>query len=246
MAGNRAECGASREQFAGYQALACDGDGTLTCRGRMAATTWRALEVLRASGRRLILATGETLKELADFPHLALFDRIVAENGAVLARPGGKARLLAAPPPEAFVRDLREHGVRALTLGQVIVSMPRRWERTLHAAIRRADIAWRVVFNRNEVMALPAEVTKATGLAAALEELGLCCDQVVGVGDVENDQALLRCCGCGAAPSNAVLTARRCADLVLPGRGAQGVVNLIHRLLEGDLPAPRRGRRPKH
>ncbi|MFL5516834.1 MAG: HAD family hydrolase, partial [Gemmatimonadales bacterium] len=231
--------------FTSYRALACDGDGTLTSRGRMAATTRRALESLRASGRQLILVTGETLKELADFPHLALFDRIVAENGAVLVHPGGEARLLAAPPPEGFVRDLREHGVRPLTLGQVIVSAPRRWQRTLHAAIRRVGIDWRVVFNRTEVMALPTEVSKATGLAAALEELGLCCEQVVGVGDGENDQALLRCCGCGAAPGNAVLTARRCADIVLPGRGAQGVVKLIHRLLEGDLPAPKRGRRPK-
>ena len=73
----------------------------------MAATTRRALESLRASGRRLILVTGETLDELAHFPHLALFHRIVAENGAVLARPGGEASRLAAPPPEAFVRSLR-------------------------------------------------------------------------------------------------------------------------------------------
>src|SRR6059058_3999556 len=121
MVENGAECGPGREQFAGYRALACDADGTLTSRGRMAATTRRALESLRASGRRLILATGETLKELADFPHLDLFDRIVAENGAVLVRPGGETRLLAAPPPEAFVRDLREDGVRPLILGQVIV-----------------------------------------------------------------------------------------------------------------------------
>src|SRR5205814_2989012 len=82
MRGNGAEGGARRGQFAGYRALACDGDGTLTSRGRMAATTRRALESLRASGRQLILVTGETLKELADFPHLDLFDRIVAENGA--------------------------------------------------------------------------------------------------------------------------------------------------------------------
>src|SRR3954452_2100376 len=84
MAADEGKRGASSQKFAGYQALACDGDGTLTCRGRMAATTRRALESLRESGRRLILVTGESLEELADFPHLALFDRIVAENGALL------------------------------------------------------------------------------------------------------------------------------------------------------------------
>src|SRR5207253_4862622 len=138
-------------------------------------------------------------------------------------------------------RDLREHGVRPLKLGQVILSTHRRWQRTLHAAIRRLGIDWRVLFNRDDVMALPAEVSKATGLAVALDELGLCCEQVVGVGDGENDQALLRGCGCGAAPGNAVLPARKCADIVLPGRGAQGVVKLIRRLLEDDLPAPKGG-----
>src|SRR5262249_22585479 len=155
----------------------------------------------------------ETLEELADFPDLALFDRLVAENGAVLGRPGGTSRRLAEPPPKDFIRALRERGVRPLKVGQVIVQTRRSQVRTLRAVIRRLGLGWQVVFNRKDVMALPAGVSKATGLAAVLDELGLCCRQVVGLGDGENDQDLLRCCGCGVAPSNAVPALRRCANL---------------------------------
>ena len=41
-------------------------------------------------------------------------------------------------------------------------------------------------------MVLPAGVNKATGLAAALAELGLSPHNVVGVGDAENDHAFLQ------------------------------------------------------
>ena len=40
-------------------------------------------------------------------------------------------------------------------------------------------------------MALPAEVTKATGLSAALDVLGIPSVETIGVGDAENDQAFL-------------------------------------------------------
>src|SRR5438105_5526176 len=58
----------------GYLALASDGDGTLTSGKRLARATVAALERWRASGRRLILVTGETEEQLAKFAHLHLFD----------------------------------------------------------------------------------------------------------------------------------------------------------------------------
>jgi len=43
-----------------------------------------ALERFRKSGRKLILVTGRELEDLESvFPRLELFDRVVAENGAV-------------------------------------------------------------------------------------------------------------------------------------------------------------------
>ena len=71
-----------------YFALACDFDQTLADRGVVAKTTLAALERFLASGRKLVMVTGRQLSDLQQvFPQLPLFERVVAENGAVLHRP---------------------------------------------------------------------------------------------------------------------------------------------------------------
>jgi len=84
--------------------------------GRVAATTLRTLERLAASGRKLILVTGRELDELlAVFPEIGMFDRVVAENGAVLYTPKTKAyRTLGEAPSRAFVSELLRRGVEPL------------------------------------------------------------------------------------------------------------------------------------
>jgi len=78
-----------------YVALACDYDGTLAHDGTVDDETIVALECLRESGRKLLLVTGRELDELARvFPRLDLFDRVVAENGALLYRPATREELM--------------------------------------------------------------------------------------------------------------------------------------------------------
>ncbi len=84
-------------------------------------------------------------------------------------------------------------------------------------------------------MALPAGVTKATGLKPALQELGISAERVVGVGDAENDHAFLTMCGLSVAVSNALQTLKDEADWVTPGARGVGVTELINRILEDDL-----------
>jgi hypothetical protein len=64
--------------------------------------TWASLRRLRDSGRKLIMVTGRELDELLRLiQHPEMFDRIVAENGAVLYKPATKSlRLLASAPPK--------------------------------------------------------------------------------------------------------------------------------------------------
>jgi HAD superfamily hydrolase (TIGR01484 family) len=87
-----------------YLALVCDYDGTIALHGRVDDQTLEALERLRASGRRLLLVTGRELDDLMRvFPHVHLFDRIVAENGALVYEPGtGEVQPLADAPPHDF------------------------------------------------------------------------------------------------------------------------------------------------
>ena len=107
-----------------YQALATDYDGTIADDGVVARPTLSALKRLKESGRKLILVTGRELNDLlAVFPENVLFDRIVAENGAIIYRPDTQAiRILTAPPPERFVQMLRQRGVHPLSVGQTIVA----------------------------------------------------------------------------------------------------------------------------
>ena len=54
-----------------------------------------------------MLVTGRELDELQTvFPHLDLFARVVAENGALIYRPESREeRLLDEAPPQAFVDE---------------------------------------------------------------------------------------------------------------------------------------------
>jgi hydroxymethylpyrimidine pyrophosphatase-like HAD family hydrolase len=220
-----------------FLALACDYDGTLAADGRVSEAALARLERLGASGRRLILVTGRVLEDLAvNFPPIHFFDRVVAENGAVLYDPATrKERLLAEPPPPRFVQALAERGIGPLGTGRVIVAT---WHPNATAVldvIRDLGLDLQVVFNKEAVMVLPAGITKASGLKAALGELGLSAQNVVGVGDAENDHAFLRLCECSVAVSNALPMLKEHADFITERPRSEGVIELIDRLIANDL-----------
>ncbi|MGC1718182.1 MAG: HAD family hydrolase [Isosphaeraceae bacterium] len=219
-----------------YLALATDFDGTLAQEGRVERPTLAALDRLRASGRRLVLVTGRELDELLGiFPEIGRFDRVVAENGALLYDPATKAaRDLAPPPPPLLLEDLRRRGV-PFSVGRSIVATVEPHEHAVLAAIQALGLEWHITFNKGSVMALPSGVTKATGLASALKELGIVQDRVVGVGDAENDHAFLRLCGLSAAVSNALPSLIAAVDLVTAGARGTGVAELIDAFLADDL-----------
>ncbi len=229
-----------------YHALACDYDGTIAHQGRVDDETIAALGRLRDTGRRLILVTGRELKDLlAICPHIELFDRVVAENGAVVYRPATREeKLLGEPPPEPFVRALRERGVSPVAVGRVIVATWKPHETTVLEVIRDLGLELHVTFNRDAVMVLPAGLSKATGLAEALRELGLSAHNVVGIGDAENDHAFLRLCESRIAVANAVPMLKDAADLVTGHDRGAGVRELIEMLIAADLRdlEPRLGR----
>src|SRR5262249_50213349 len=220
-----------------YLALAADYDGALAHHGRVAKSTLAALGRLRDSGRRLLLVTGRELNDLrSTFPHLDVFDRVVAENGALLYHPAQHAeKVLAPPPPPAFVAELQRRGVGPLSVGKAIVATWEPHQGTGLAIIRDLGLELQVIFNKGAVMVLPSGVNKATGLEAALEELGLSPHNAVGVGDAENDHAFLALCEGSVAVANALPAVKEKADLVTRGDHGAGVEELIARLVKDDL-----------
>ena len=220
-----------------YYALATDYDGTLATEGRVDEATLEALKRLRNSGRRLILVTGRELNDLFEvFPQVDLFERVVAENGALLYRPATReTKRLAEAPPARFANTLRDRGVAPLSVGEVVVATWTPHEKTVLDVIRELGLELQVIFNKGAVMVLPSGINKATGLAAALEELGLSPHNVVGVGDAENDHAFLNLCECSAAVANALPALKEQADLATQKSRGAGVTELIDRLLASDL-----------
>ena len=218
-------------------ALACDYDGTLAMDGVAGADALDALQALRESGRKLILVTGRLLPDLVTiFARLDLFDRVVAENGAVLYRPGSReARQLAEPLPDEFVSMLARRGVAPLDRGRVIVATTRPHEMVVLATIRDLGLELHVIFNRDAVMVLPSGINKGTGLRAALDELGLSPHNVVGIGDAENDHGFLEICECAAAVGDALPAVQQRAHLVTQGENSRGVAELAARVLHDDL-----------
>jgi hydroxymethylpyrimidine pyrophosphatase-like HAD family hydrolase len=74
-----------------------------------------------------------------------------------------------------------------------------------------------------------------TGLSAALQELKLLSQNVVAVGDAENDQAFLEGCRYSVAVANATPALKKMADFVTRGARGAGVIELIDKLVENDL-----------
>ncbi len=220
-----------------YLALATDYDGTLAKDGQVDEATLDALERFRDSGRHLILVTGRELEELLGvFPQIDLFERVVAENGALLYCPSGREqKYLGEPPPPALVEAIRKRGVSPLSVGHGIIATIEPHHVPILEAIRELGLEWQVIFNKGSVMVLPPGVNKASGLSAVLEEMNLSAHNVVGVGDAENDHAFLSLCEFSAAVANALPTLKERADFVTTGARGAGVTELIEQVLNDDL-----------
>jgi len=222
-----------------YLALATDYDGTIAFDGRVDQATIDALTRARESGLRLVMVTGREISDLFNtFDHGDLFDRIVAENGAVLYEPATQTiETVSSPPPPALIEALERASV-PLSVGHSIIATVEPHEHQVLAAIHDLGLEWHVIFNKGSVMALPSDVTKATGLIPAIAALGVPADRVVGVGDAENDQVFLRMCGLAVAVDNALPAVKELAHVITAGARGAGVIELIDRLLAGEFEAP--------
>jgi HAD superfamily hydrolase (TIGR01484 family) len=228
-----------------YQVFCCDYDGTVASQGRVAKSTLRALEDLRTGGWKLVLVTGREIEDLKTvLDRLDVFDLIVAENGAVLYRPQDASEtVLAETAPEKLVEALRRRGVLPLSVGRSIVATRVPHETVVLETIRNLGLESQIIFNKGAVMVLPPGVNKKTGLAAALERLGMSFEDAVGVGDAENDLAFLGECELSVAVANALPSVIERTHLVTASPSTEGVEELARLLLRADQRDRERERR---
>ncbi len=220
-----------------YHALACDYDGTLATHGRISSDVIKALERFAETGRKLLLVTGRRLEDLfKDFRQADLFDYLVCENGAVLYRPATKvAKMLAEPVPRSFIEALQRKNMTPLEIGHVIVATWHPNENIVLETIQELGLDLKITFNKGAVMILPSGINKASGLLAAVSELGLSRHNVVAVGDAENDHVLLSVSECSFAVANALPSLKEYADVTTKADHGAGVIEVIERLLVNDL-----------
>src|SRR3569623_716609 len=219
-----------------YYALATDYDGTLAHNGKVDDGTYAALERLRTTRRKLILVTGRRLDDLMTvFDRIEIFDRVVAENGALVYNPAThEEQVLGDPPPPQFAERLRAAGA-PVDVGRVIVATWSPHETTVLDTLREMGLEHHIIFNKGAVMVLPPNVNKASGLQAALADLGLSAHNAVAVGDAENDLALLNFCEFAAAVENALPSVKESVDWVTPRDHGAGGAELIDKLIADDL-----------
>jgi hypothetical protein len=225
-----------------YNTLATDYDGTIAEAGRVDSVTLDTLREARAAGLRLVLVTGRELHDLfRNFSHCDIFERIVAENGALLHDPATLiTRELAPPPPPALLEALARLKI-PVSVGHSIISAHEMYKHAVLEVLSQLGLEWHIILNKESLMVLPSEVTKASGLKVALKELGICPEEVIGIGDAENDQAFLRLCGFSVAVANALPAVKATADSVMDHPGGSGVTDLLRRWLAGDVAPAREG-----
>lgn len=240
-----------------YLALATDFDGTLATDGMVEESTLKALERWQQSGRQLILITGRQLDNLiAHIPVINVFDWVIAENGAVLYQPTTQVeKLLAERPSEAFITLLRDRidqkqqslknqavpeefskiaqaqTLDVLGVGRVIIATWEPYLEITQKTIQDLGVNVQIICNKGAVMVLPEGINKAFGLNALSQLINLPLQQIVGVGDAENDCDFLEQCGYSVAVANALPQVKEKVNWVTKNSRGAGVIELINHLL---------------
>ena len=140
-----------------FMALATEYDGTIAHDGNVAADTLASLKRLKESGRRLVLVTGREVPDLKRvFPELGLFDKIVAENGALIySRASEEEKAVSPPPSPEFVRALKKRGVKPLSAGRSIVATWEPYQSSCLEVINELGLELEIIFNKGAVIVLP-------------------------------------------------------------------------------------------
>jgi hydroxymethylpyrimidine pyrophosphatase-like HAD family hydrolase len=170
--------------------IALDVDGTLFDGVAVSDLDADVLRRAKAAGHVMLVVTGRRWDSLADVlgPLLALFDRVVVEEGGALVNVAtGESRLLAPALDPALVDALRAAGAEPLDIGQVVVGAPVEHLATMQAVNEQFGGTRSVVVNKQSVALTPPDADKGTGLRAAIADLGVGALPIIAIGDAEND-----------------------------------------------------------
>jgi hydroxymethylpyrimidine pyrophosphatase-like HAD family hydrolase len=215
-----------------FRVLALDYDGTIAENGVLASDVAAAIREAREHGIAVLLVTGRRLDELQRLAgDLRFADAVVAEGGAVVLYPeSNRSFSLADPPSPELLADLRRLEIHA-EAGQSIIEAEASLASVFLGLIRDRELPLAILFNRSRLMVLPQSVSKATGLRNALATLRLSGHNAIGIGDAENDHALLGACEVGVAVGWGSPALKAAADVVVDGTGPGALAAFIRNVV---------------
>jgi hydroxymethylpyrimidine pyrophosphatase-like HAD family hydrolase len=204
----------------GYRGLAICGQGAQIYdadAGRVVASTTVDIDVARAAIALLGAQVGDLLVAVGT---AGLDGRVLRARGFPPAHDGQRLvpdqrALWSAPIEKVMLRH-------ASLTGEALAATARR---VCGPALTVAHS------DRGLVELLPAGVDKRTGLAQAVERLGVPPDRTVAFGDMPNDISMLEWAGHAVAMGNAHPTVRAIAHEVGPTNNEDGVARLLERWL---------------
>ncbi|MFW6153359.1 MAG: HAD-IIB family hydrolase [Halobacteriota archaeon] len=216
--------------------LALDIDGTMTRRDDSIEP--RFFDVLADWSSPVILATGKAFPYPVALCHfMRLPTRVVAENGGVVCVDDAVEVAETADRIEAFAERLADDGV---DLGWGATDLVNRWRETELAVDRivprqrLASIAETfdldVVDSGYAYHVKDASISKGRGIERAASLLDLDTDDLVAIGDSENDVSTFEVVGEAIALANADDAAKRSADRVVDGAYAAGTLDVLAEL----------------
>ncbi len=229
----------SGRHFSGTRPIAMQagmGDVVICGNGALV-TTWDGSVI---SGKMLDPQRCLELLRFCEYYHLG--GNLYANDVLYTLAPNGVTRyyerMNAQLPPEmqcrySFVTDLaaviEEHASDILKFE--IFPLPDEPREVLLAMLERCPDMWAEGNLRTSVELHASGVSKATGLRDAASYFGIPMAQVLAAGDAENDIAMLRAAGLGAAMGNAIDAAKESADEVIPSNDEDGVAWVIQKYL---------------
>jgi 5-amino-6-(5-phospho-D-ribitylamino)uracil phosphatase len=104
--------------------------------------------------------------------------------------------------------------------------------------IAALDCSWTSIKRGNygsaELVVMDAGCSKASGMATLAEQFGLSLNQVMAIGDNNNDISMLQCAGWGVAMGQAPQAVKAAANVVTASNAGDGVAKAIERYALGD------------
>ena len=212
--------------------LATDYDGTIATRSRIPSDVEKALLEAKQAGLLIAIVTGRGFDDLFRVcPQINIFDLIVAENGAIIYFPSqDKIQYLADKPPIEFITELMQN-IIPFHQHRIETLVRRKFAKIVDSLINKFKFSLHIIPHQDYALILPIGINKAKGLDKALSYLNITCNQVIAVGDAENDLDFFDYCGFRVAVGNAQDEIKAKADWIANKEEGEGMIEFIREYL---------------